>query len=171
LNAESADELLVELRRLVAEGRIKLAIDAKRLHHIDSPVSVEADGNVWAYGAVGLAALALLWRGPLLAAAALAAGILIYLTLGRLRAPAHRAACAGNRAVERAALAHALGLRWGDLDRARLGPRQDLRCAQGELDGVRARRRRGFHPQDLTLVLRVSHDQPRLERLKIYYRQ
>jgi hypothetical protein len=81
--SESAAELLATLRRLVREGRVTVRVDARRLNHIDSPVAFEADGNIWVYGAIVLAALAL-WRvGIAAAAAVLAGGIALYLTLGR----------------------------------------------------------------------------------------
>lgn len=78
-----AAELLSVLRRLVGEGKIDIAVDPRRLNHIDSPVASEADGNIWVYGAVGIAALLLWWKGPVPAVAVLAVGALLYLTLGR----------------------------------------------------------------------------------------
>jgi len=80
--AEAA-ELLAALRRLAGERKIDIEVDPRRLNHIDSPVASEADGNIWVYGAVGIAALLLWWRGPVPAAAVLAVGALLYLTLGR----------------------------------------------------------------------------------------
>src|SRR6185437_10171051 len=66
---ESAGELLAALRRGVAEGRVELSVEPQRLNHIDSPVAFEADGNIWAYAALFIAALAL--------------GVIVYLTVGR----------------------------------------------------------------------------------------
>ena len=86
--AETAEALLAALRRLAAEGRVELRIDPRPLGHIDSPVSSEADGNIWVYGVILLAGLLLWWRGLVPALAAGAAGIVFYLTLGR--AYAHR---------------------------------------------------------------------------------
>jgi hypothetical protein len=80
---ETAAALLSELRRLTAEGKIEIDVDPRRLNHIDSPVASEADGNIWVYGAVGLAALLLWWKGIVPAVAVLAVGALLYLTLGR----------------------------------------------------------------------------------------
>jgi hypothetical protein len=78
-----AAELLAALRRLVVERKIDIEIDPRRLNHIDSPVASEADGNVWVYAAVAIAALLLWWKGPLPAVAVIAVGALLYLTLGR----------------------------------------------------------------------------------------
>ena len=79
----SAGALLAALRRDVAEGRVELGVEPKRLNHIDSPVAFEADGNIWAYAALFIAA-ALGWRwGVVAGLAALAVGSVVYLTLGR----------------------------------------------------------------------------------------
>jgi hypothetical protein len=80
---ESAGQLLVALRRGVAQGRVELQVEPQRLNHIDSPVTVEADGNIWAYAAVFIAAV-LWWRWGMEAGlAALALGVAVYLTFGR----------------------------------------------------------------------------------------
>jgi hypothetical protein len=82
-SGESAGDLLAALRRGVAEGRIELRVDPKRLNHIDSPVAYEADGNIWAYAALFVAAV-LWWRwGMVPGLAALVLGVIVYLTLGR----------------------------------------------------------------------------------------
>ena len=80
---ESAGELLAALRHGVAEGRVELRVEPKRLNHIDSPVAFEADGNIWAYAALFIAAV--LWGrwGMVPGVAALALGVAVYLTLGR----------------------------------------------------------------------------------------
>jgi hypothetical protein len=78
-----AAQLLAALRRLAGERRIEIEVDPRRLNHIDSPVASEADGNIWVYGAVGIAALLLWWKGLVPAVAVLAVGALLYLTLGR----------------------------------------------------------------------------------------
>src|SRR5579883_532766 len=81
--SESAADLLRALRRLHAEGKVAIRVEAARLNHLDSPVAVEADSNIWIYGFLAAAA-AVWWRwglGP--AAAALAIGVVAYLTLGR----------------------------------------------------------------------------------------
>ena len=80
---ESAGDLLAALRRLIAEGTVELAVEPKRLNHIDSPVAFEADGNIWAYGVVALAAAAYFVSGAVAAGVCLALGVTVYLTLGR----------------------------------------------------------------------------------------
>lgn len=80
---ESAEALHATLRKLIADGRVELRIDARLLGHIDSPVASEAEGNLWIYGAIALAGALLLWRGVAPALAALAAGIVLYLSFGR----------------------------------------------------------------------------------------
>jgi hypothetical protein len=80
---QSAGELLAALRRGVAEGRVELRVQPKLLNHIDSPVAFEAEGNRWAYAALFVAAV-LWWRwGMVPGLAALAVGVLVYLTFGR----------------------------------------------------------------------------------------
>jgi hypothetical protein len=80
---ESASELLAVLRRLYAEGKVEIRVEAKRLDHIDSPVAVQADGNIWVYAFVALA-LVVWWRaGMVPALIALTAGVIVYLTVGR----------------------------------------------------------------------------------------
>ena len=80
---DDAGELLAALRRLVAEGKVALGVEAKRLSHIDSPVAVEADGNIWAYGLLAIAVL-VGWRwGIVPGLGALAIGVIVYLTAGR----------------------------------------------------------------------------------------
>ncbi|HEX7966991.1 MAG TPA: hypothetical protein VF502_02140 [Stellaceae bacterium] len=80
---EGAGELLAALRRLVTDGKVEIRIVPRTLNHIDSPVTVEADGNIWAYAFLFIAAL-LWWRwGAAPGLAAVAAGVAVYLTLGR----------------------------------------------------------------------------------------
>lgn len=80
---ETAVELFRTLRRLVADGRVSLRCDFKRLHHMDCPVALEADSNIWAYAVLG-AALVALWRGGWWAALAVgAAGAALYFTVGQ----------------------------------------------------------------------------------------
>jgi hypothetical protein len=81
--AASASELLAALRRLAAEGKVTMTIAPERLNHIDSPVAVEADGNIWAYAFL-LAAALVGWRwGVIAGLMALALGVALYFTLGR----------------------------------------------------------------------------------------
>lgn len=81
---DSADVLFRMLGRLHARGVIGIRLDYRRLGHMDCPIAREADGNLWAYGLIALALLAL-WRfgwGAALGAAAL--GGLAYATLGHI---------------------------------------------------------------------------------------
>ncbi|HYM04667.1 MAG TPA: hypothetical protein VET85_17070 [Stellaceae bacterium] len=79
----SAQDLLKALHRLHAEGLVEIRVEAKRLTHLDSPVAIEADGNIWVYGFVLAAGLAW-WRlGAVAGGATLVAGIVVYLTFGR----------------------------------------------------------------------------------------
>jgi fatty acid desaturase len=80
---ETAEALLAALRRLEAEGRLHLRIEPALLTHIDSPVASEADGNIWVYGALAVAAALWLWRGAVPGLVAFAAGLVVYFTLGR----------------------------------------------------------------------------------------
>ncbi len=80
---EGAGELLAALRRHLADGKVEMRIAPRTLNHIDSPVAVEADGNVWAYAFLFIAAL-LWWRwGAAPGLGALVVGVAVYLTLGR----------------------------------------------------------------------------------------
>lgn len=98
--SESAEALLAALRRLDGEGRLEIRIDPRRLTHIDSPVASEADGNIWVYAFLALAVGLWLWRGLVPGLAALAAGVVVYLTLGRIYV---------HRRVERRVREKALG--------------------------------------------------------------
>jgi hypothetical protein len=81
--AESAAELFQALRRLQGEGRVAIRIEANRLDHIDSPVAVEADGNIWVYGVI-LLAVAIGWRaGIAYGLVTVGLGAAFYLTLGK----------------------------------------------------------------------------------------
>ena len=81
--ADSAESLLAALRRLDGEGRLEIRIEPRRLTHIDSPVASEADGNIWVYGGLVAAGGLWFWQGLTAGAAALAATLLVYVTLGR----------------------------------------------------------------------------------------
>jgi len=79
---DSAVELFRRLRRLLAEGRVGIKLDFKRLQHMDCPVGSEADGNLWVYAVFAATALAL-WRGGWWVASAVgAAGIGLYFSAG-----------------------------------------------------------------------------------------
>jgi hypothetical protein len=75
--------LLRTLRGLIADGAVRLELDLARLDHIDSPVAVEADSNIWIYGGV-LASGIVFWRAGLWPGiATVAAGLTLYVTAGR----------------------------------------------------------------------------------------
>jgi hypothetical protein len=80
---DSADELLASLRQLATAHEIEVRVEPGRLNHIDSPVAVEADGNIWAYGFL-VAAVIAAWRWGLLAGGVtIGLGVVVYFTLGR----------------------------------------------------------------------------------------
>jgi len=81
--SDSAEALLAALRQLDREGRLEIRIEPRHLGHIDSPVASEADGNIWIYAALAVAAALWLWQGLIPGLAVLAAGVGVYLTLGR----------------------------------------------------------------------------------------
>lgn len=81
--AETATDLLRDLCRLYTDGKLEIRLDYGRLKHMDSPVGVEADSNIWAYGVIVLM-LAGGWFGGLIAGAAIfVLGTLAYFTIGR----------------------------------------------------------------------------------------
>jgi hypothetical protein len=79
----SPAELMRMLRALIASGALRIELDFKRLDHMDCPVAVEADSNVWIYAGVALCALASWLGGIWIGAAAIAACLALYLTAGR----------------------------------------------------------------------------------------
>lgn len=83
MSEQSAEDLFRDLRRLVVQGRVHLELDFGRLDHIDSPVAVEADSNIWVYVLVAACA-AIFWRvGAWPGAAAIVVSLILYLTAGR----------------------------------------------------------------------------------------
>lgn len=99
----SADELLRALAGLVGTGKVTVRLDFGRLNHMDSPVGVEADSNIWAYGVLAVTILAW-WRGGWEIGLAVAViGTIAYYTVGRAYV---------RRRLERRVTAAALG----DLD-------------------------------------------------------
>lgn len=80
---ETASELFRALKRLHAEGRIALSYDFARLHHMDCPVAVEAEGNILAYAVIAAVLLALWFEGWQGALVALALGAALYFSAGR----------------------------------------------------------------------------------------
>ena len=82
--AASASDLLRALAGLVEAGKVAVRLDFRRLNHMDSPVGVEADSNIWAYGVLALTILAW-WRGGWEIGVAVAViGTIAYYTVGRV---------------------------------------------------------------------------------------
>lgn len=76
-------DLLTLLKDAIASGRVSVALDYKRLAHVDSPICVEADSNRWIYGimfsAIGAGA-AVAWTAGV---AVVALGVALYFAIGR----------------------------------------------------------------------------------------
>jgi hypothetical protein len=83
MNEQSDIELLRGLRGLIESGTVRLDLDLRRLDHIDSPVAVEADSNIWVYGAMPVCALAFWQLGLWPGVGAVALALTLYFTLGR----------------------------------------------------------------------------------------
>jgi hypothetical protein len=76
-------ELMRLLRARIDGGTLRLELDFKRLDHMDCPVAVEADSNVWIYAGIVLCAPAFWLGGMPVGAAAVAACLILYVTAGR----------------------------------------------------------------------------------------
>jgi hypothetical protein len=83
VNEASADALFRELRALLARGRLRLELDLARLDHMDSPVAVEADSNIWVYGAIAVCAVVFWQFGTYPGLAAIAVSLALYFTVAR----------------------------------------------------------------------------------------
>ncbi len=76
-------DLLEMLRLAEADGRVTIGLDPRELDHVDSPISIQAESTRWIYGLM-TAALLVWWLGGAYAGiGAIAAGALIYATIGR----------------------------------------------------------------------------------------
>ncbi len=76
-------DLLEMLRAAAADGRVTIGLDAGKLDDVDSPISIQAESTRWIYGLMA-AALLLWWLwGATAGVGAIAAGALIYATIGR----------------------------------------------------------------------------------------
>jgi len=80
---ETAEELFQKLQALHAAGRFRVELDTKHLIKIDSPVSVEAEGNIWVYGFAAASVVLGFALGWTIGLAAGGLGIVFYLTLGK----------------------------------------------------------------------------------------
>jgi hypothetical protein len=83
VNEASADELFRALRGLLSRGALRLELDLARLDQIDSPVAVEADSNIWVYGAIAICAVAFWLGGFYPGIAAIAVSLAVYFTVAR----------------------------------------------------------------------------------------
>lgn len=81
---ETASELLARLRRLHVDGRVAIDLDMKRLMHMDSPVSFEAESNQWVYGLLALTAALWYVSGYRIGLATAAVSLTLYLSLGKI---------------------------------------------------------------------------------------
>lgn len=76
-------DLLEMLRSAEADGRVTIGLDPRKLDDVDSPISIQAESTRWIYGLMA-AALFVWWLGGASAGiGAIAAGALIYATIGR----------------------------------------------------------------------------------------
>ena len=76
-------DLLEILRAAEADGRVTIGLDPRKLDDVDSPISIQAESTRWIYGLMA-GALLLWWLGGAYAGVgAIAAGALIYATIGR----------------------------------------------------------------------------------------
>ncbi len=76
-------DLLAMLRAAAADGRVMIGLDPRKLDDVDSPISIQAESTRWIYGLMA-AALLVWWLGGATAGiGAIAAGALIYATIGR----------------------------------------------------------------------------------------
>lgn len=76
-------DLLRALAAAIADGRVTVALDCRRLLHTDSPIAVQADHNRWLYAitaAVIGATLAVDWQAGL---AVLTGAVALYFAVGR----------------------------------------------------------------------------------------
>jgi len=155
MNEASAADLLRALRGLVASGAVRIELDLKRLDHMDSPVGVEADSNIWVYGSIPICAGVFWQLGPWAGIAAVVVSLALYFTLaapmsaaawrggsrsGRCRTASCGGGCGGSagspwssvRAARAAVLPPATGWRWSAASRRtspghRRTPRPDPR--------------------------------------------
>jgi hypothetical protein len=76
-------ELLAALRRLIEQGTVRLELDAAKLDHMDSPVSVQSDSTRW-FAALFVACGAAFWFGGWIGgAAAVVASLALWFAWGR----------------------------------------------------------------------------------------
>jgi hypothetical protein len=110
--SETAAQLFQTLAGLHDQGKVSLRLDFNRLNHMDSPVGVEADSNIWVYGGLVLTGLAFWFGGVYWAAGVAAVGITAYYTVGRAYVRRRLALRIEERAFKDLALWQKLW-RWG----------------------------------------------------------
>lgn len=76
-------DLFAALVAAIGDGRVTVVLDYKRLFHVDSPICVEADRNLWLYGIALAAVAAGIGFGWRYGAGAVAVGTGLYMALGR----------------------------------------------------------------------------------------
>ena len=125
---EASDvELLRALRLLIEKGALSLELDLRRLDHIDCPVAVEADSNIWVYGAIPICAL-VFWRlGLWPGVGAVALALALYFTLGRAYVRRRLVRRVHERALQESALWRRLW-RFGGLTLIDAAPGDGERC-------------------------------------------
>ncbi len=76
-------DLLEMLRSAEAGGRVVIGLDPRKLDDVDSPIAVQAESTRWLYGLLAVAGLIWWLAGAYAGVGAIAAGALIYATIGR----------------------------------------------------------------------------------------
>jgi hypothetical protein len=104
MDSASDVELLRGLRRLIEAGAVRLELDLRRLDHIDSPVAVEADSNIWVYGAIPVCGLGFWAFGVIAGAASVVLALAVYFTLGRTYVRRRLARRVRERALQETAI-------------------------------------------------------------------
>lgn len=80
-------DYLKMLRAMIESGAITASLDLRRLEHIDSPISMQADSNRWIYALIVIVGAAAWLGGWWAAGGAAAAGAVAWFTVGK---PWHR---------------------------------------------------------------------------------
>jgi hypothetical protein len=80
---ETERDLLMRLDKLVESGQLRLTIDRSKLSSLDFPLYSEADGNIWVYSMIAVAALVWWQLGNWAGIAAVAVALVLYQTLGK----------------------------------------------------------------------------------------
>lgn len=76
-------DLFIALALAIREGRVLVDLDCRKLRHIDSPITVEADYNRWVYAVAVVAAAAGILVNWIAGVSALAVGIAVYFVKGQ----------------------------------------------------------------------------------------